>query len=119
MSKSKQPPYGPIVREGSTPFVIDAHAKVRAGLAESYERTAAAMSAPAAVAEPAWVGWVYRLEGKDGYQRCKVRIPLSMLDDVRVGLPTGPDLRSNLVAQQTAEATSDAFLMEMSRESQK
>lgn len=65
--------------------------------------------------EPAWVGWVFALDGIDGYRRRKVRIPASWLEDVGVGPATGPDLRGTVVMGAITDAMSDGFLLEMSR----
>lgn len=94
MSKHGKPVMKPLATSGT------------AGIASHEEPT---------MPEPAWVGWVYALDGVNGYQRRKVRIPVSWLEDVACGPATGPDLRGTVVMGAMTEAMSDQFLLEMSR----
>jgi hypothetical protein len=69
----------------------------------------------AEMAGPAVVGWVVRYDGT-GYRRCRVRIPLEFLDEVRVGEETGPDHRSTQAAWIQRELMTDDVLHEIHRE---
>lgn len=69
--------------------------------------------------EPGAIGWVYLLDGVNGYVSRKVRVPVSMLEDLAIEPPRGPDLRPTLVQLVMMDSMTDQFLQDLSKESQK
>ena len=65
--------------------------------------------------EPYWIGWVYALDGVDGYRRWKVRIPISFMEELSEGEPSAPDLRGTVMMGALTDAMTDTFLLEMAR----
>jgi hypothetical protein len=92
-----------------------------AHVSDLYKTSAVAQEAVAAIlgpdpSEPAWVGWVVcqDVDG-DGFRRCRVRLPQSVLEQYAVAEPSGPDLRGNLAVQIQTDMMRDDFLQEVVR----